>query len=365
VMAFRKALLAATVLAFPAAAQAQQASGFYIGLGLGLNWLQDSDISLNLAGSALPRGGTASFNPAPAIVGSFGYAYGNGLRGEIEVSYRVNDVDSVTGFGNANGAVTSQGKVRNYGVMLNGFYDFDLGAASWIQPYIGAGVGVMRHNYESVLQTRTVAPADVVAVIGSEWLFGYQAIVGAAFPVPSIGPGLSLTAEYRLMGTLDGSVEANRTSAGTVRRGDADVQNLNHAIFVGIRQMLYTPPPAAPAVAPAAAPVPSRSFIVFFDFDRSNLTDRARQIVAEAAQNAQRAETTRIEVSGHADRAGTVQYNQRLSERRAQTVAAELERNGVPRSAMFIQAFGETRPLVPTADGVREPQNRRVEIVLR
>ena len=70
-------------------------------------------------------------------------------------------------------------------------------------------------------------------------------------------------------------------------------------------------------------------------------------------------------MAGHADRSGTPQYNQRLSQRRADAVAAELVRRGVPRNAMAIQAFGESRPLVPTADGVREPQNRRVEIVLR
>ena len=111
-------------------------------------------------------------------------------------------------------------------------------------------------------------------------------------------------------------------------------------------------------------PAAPRTYLVFFDFDRADLTDRARQIIGEAATNS-RTGTTRIEVSGHADRSGTPQYNQRLSERRAAAVAAELERRGIARSAMTIQAFGESRPLVPTADGVREPQNRRVEIVLR
>ena len=46
-------------------------------------------------------------------------------------------------------------------------------------------------------------------------------------------------------------------------------------------------------------------------------------------------------------------------------VAGELTRNGIGRDEITVQAFGESRPLVPTADGVREPQNRRVEIVLR
>jgi len=112
-------------------------------------------------------------------------------------------------------------------------------------------------------------------------------------------------------------------------------------------------------------PGPARSFLVFFDFDRADLTPRAREIIAQAAQASRSQQTTRIEVAGHADRSGTPQYNQGLSQRRANNVAAELVRNGVPRGAISVAAFGESRPLVPTADGVREPQNRRVEIVLR
>jgi outer membrane protein OmpA-like peptidoglycan-associated protein len=76
-------------------------------------------------------------------------------------------------------------------------------------------------------------------------------------------------------------------------------------------------------------------------------------------------QSTRIEVAGHADRSGSPQYNMGLSRRRADNVAAELVRQGISRNEIAVTAFGETRPLVPTADGVREPQNRRVEIVLR
>ncbi len=124
--------------------------------------------------------------------------------------------------------------------------------------------------------------------------------------------------------------------------------------------------PVAVAQQPAPAqPAIARTYLVFFDWDRADLTDRARQIIAEAAANAPRVQTTRIEVAGHADRSGTPQYNQRLSRRRADNVAAELVRQGVSRNIISIEAFGESRPLVPTADGVREPQNRRVEIVLR
>jgi outer membrane protein OmpA-like peptidoglycan-associated protein len=74
---------------------------------------------------------------------------------------------------------------------------------------------------------------------------------------------------------------------------------------------------------------------------------------------------TRIEVNGYTDTSGKPQYNQRLSVRRAQVVAAELAKDGVPQSAITIQGFGETHLLVSTGPGVREPQNRRVEIIIR
>jgi len=104
---------------------------------------------------------------------------------------------------------------------------------------------------------------------------------------------------------------------------------------------------------------------VFFDWDRADLTERARQIVAEAAQASTHVQTTRIEVNGYTDLSGTPSYNQQLSVRRAKSVETELVRDGVAASEIAIKGFGESNPLVQTAKGVREPQNRRVEIILR
>ena len=70
-----------------------------------------------------------------------------------------------------------------------------------------------------------------------------------------------------------------------------------------------------------------------------------------------------IQVTGYADRSGSPGYNQRLSERRANNVANALTQAGVPRQQMAVSGRGENDNRVPTADGVREPQNRRVEIV--
>ena len=88
---------------------------------------------------------------------------------------------------------------------------------------------------------------------------------------------------------------------------------------------------------------------MFFDWDKAALTDRARAIVKEAADNSTRVQVTRIEVNGYTDTSGTPRYNQGLSLRRARTVAAELVRDGVPQNAINIQGLGETNLLVPLA----------------
>jgi iron complex outermembrane receptor protein len=119
----------------------------------------------------------------------------------------------------------------------------------------------------------------------------------------------------------------------------------------------YTPPPVQ-AVAPAP-----RSYLVFFDFNKSDLTPQAVQIVNQAAANAGPAKVTRLTVTGHTDTVGSDAYNMRLSRRRAESVAAQLEKDGIPSSEIEIVAKGKRDLLVPTADGVKEPQNRRVQIV--
>ncbi|MBM3488240.1 MAG: OmpA family protein, partial [Alphaproteobacteria bacterium] len=102
----------------------------------------------------------------------------------------------------------------------------------------------------------------------------------------------------------------------------------------------------------------------FFDFDSARLTDQARNIIRQAADAARRDGYARIDLTGHADRSGSDRYNLRLSQRRADAVKAELQRLGIRPNEIQTAARGESQPLVQTADGVREPHNRRVEIVI-
>ena len=362
-MSLKKALLAATILSLPLAAQAQPVSGLYIAGGGGFNWTQSTQIDLANVNTAAGRAGKVEFDKGYAVLGSIGFGFGNGLRLEAEGNLRDNDIDNLR----LNGLSTlgqQAGRVRNYGAMGNVLFDINI-AGFPVVPYVGVGAGYVWTDYDGV---RGTANNVRVTINDTDSNFAYQGILGVAF---NLGvPGLALTAEYRFLGTLSPDLTAttrNATTGAVLGRTRVEVDNYNHSALIGLRYAFNAPRPApVPVAAPvAAAPAPARTYLVFFDFDRADLTDRARQIIAEAASAVNSTGTTRIEVAGHADRSGTPQYNQRLSQRRAEAVAAELSRRGVSRSAMSIQAFGESRPLVPTADGVREPQNRRVEIVLR
>jgi len=103
-------------------------------------------------------------------------------------------------------------------------------------------------------------------------------------------------------------------------------------------------------------------FIVFFAWDRANITPVAREVIENVAEVYEEGDPARLILAGHADTSGPADYNVGLSERRARAVAAELVNLGVPEEALDIEWFGETMPRVETGDGVREPQNRRVEI---
>ncbi len=101
---------------------------------------------------------------------------------------------------------------------------------------------------------------------------------------------------------------------------------------------------------------------VYFEFDSAELTPQGRAAIAAAARDLQRSRVSQIEVAGHTDRAGTEGYNAALSNERARAVAEELAALGVPPNRIRTQGLGESEPVVPTPDGVPQPQNRRAVI---
>ena len=120
------------------------------------------------------------------------------------------------------------------------------------------------------------------------------------------------------------------------------------------------PPPPPPQACPGDLP----------GIDRRHIgipieENHAGQTAAFVARNAGPCGWSSFGATGHADRSGSDAYNVELSRRRAEAVASLLASAGIPRASITTDARGEEQPRVPTADGVREPQNRRVEITVR
>ena len=348
-------LSAALIALLPFAAQAQSKSGVYVSLGAGWNKLLDADVKNN------GITGKATFDDGYAVLGAVGYAYGNGFRTEFEAGYRNNQLKSLqVGAVRAN----DKGSYSAMSGMANLIYGMDFGS---ISPYIGVGAGVARLG----LDTNTTS---LGRISDQDMQFAYQGIAGIAF---GITDNVKLDLGYRYFATTRPSFAAGNLNTtgptGSTIRGEYNA----HTLLLSVRYEFGAPPPAPPAAAPAAAPPPppppppppapaiQRAFIVFFDFDRADITPEASRIIKQAAETAKRGSVPRIVVTGHTDLSGSVAYNQRLSERRAEAVRQALVKEGLTAGAISTVGRGKTQPLVPTADGVREPQNRRAEIVLQ
>ncbi len=367
-MRLKNAVVAATLIAAPLSSQAQPAgpspvTGLYISLGAGANILQDEHL-VNATGTA--ANSALRSRIGPVAVAALGYGLGNGLRLELEGDYRNNRFSQGRGFGFP---AAAGGNEVKYGPMLNVIYDLTgFGPFTYVAPYAGVGVGYQWAQFDKV---HAYGPTGFPRIDSGDTrgALAYQAIIGAVVPFQFL-PALATTIEYRFQGLAHRNYDFTATTVpGSTTAGRLKFGNdFNHALLIGVRYNFGAPAPAAPtAPMPAAAPAPAaaRSYLVFFDWDKATLTDRARAIVKEAAENSTRVQYTRLEVNGYTDTSGKPSYNQGLSLRRARAVAGELVRNGVPQNGISVQGLGDTQLLVPTGAGVREPQNRRVEIIIR
>ncbi len=360
--------LAAICLNLPVCAHAQSVTGPYVGLGAGTSILVPEKFTYEELGVS----GKTHYRPDYAGVGYIGFGFGDGFRIQLDGDYMRNTAHS-TDIENDGAIYRTTGAERKYGGMVNVFYDIAVTRLP-IYPYIGGGAGYQLGTYNRDLSTDFGGGNDLTTS-GTQGSLAYDAIGGVAFPVPMV-PGLSFTAEYRFMmltharGYL-GSAEFPGIYDGPVSKVKVGQQS-SHTILLGLRYQLFNPPPPAPTptVAPlvpvaAPAPTPAKTYLVFFDWDKYSLSPRALDIISQAASDSKTAQTTTIDVSGYTDTSGSPHYNEGLSWRRARAVAAQLVADGVSQSEIETHGYGETHLLVPTGPGVREPQNRRVQIVLK
>ncbi|HEX3954376.1 MAG TPA: OmpA family protein [Stellaceae bacterium] len=285
-----------------------------------------------------------SFSDKYNVGGRAGYEWGP-WRFEEEFRFQQNGDTraSIAGAG-----IGTNGNRNAYAFMTNAIYDFTFG---WpVTPHIGAGIGAVNlHDSWGIPKVGTVAHS-------SDTEFGYQAIAGIRY---NINPALAFDIDYRYLATTDASFHS---AVGPTYTSGYSTHSL--VASLSLRFGAAPPPPVAAPPLPPPPPVASHTvYLVFFDWDKDTITPEGMQIVRQAADKFKMGGSVTIQVTGYTDRSGSPGYNQRLSERRANNVANAMARMGVPRQAMAVSGRGENDNRVPTAPGVREPQNRRVEIV--
>ena len=288
-----------------------------------------------------------------------GYAFQNGFRLEGELGHRFNQIDATP-------TIDAGGDVHAWSAMANLFYDFNRGGQ--LEPYIGVGVGAARLNY-NLNDHSSLAYAE-----GEDTVLAYQGMVGFAV---GLGEHWDVDVGYRYFVANGAGLDARRTtgnSALVVTPFSPDADYEHQALTVGLRYQFAAPapppPPPPPPLPPppppppVAAACPTSEFVVYFEWDRSNLNQAALETIDAAVNRARQCNVGGVVVVGHTDTSGSPTYNQGLSERRASVVRDALVARGIAAGSIQSQARGETDLARATRDGVREPLNRRTAVTI-
>ena len=204
-------------------------------------------------------------------------------------------------------------------------------------------------------QSRFLIPLEVPDQFRSQLADGRGRLVtalngGAAERAPAVAARAQVSYDCWVNGMEDNwQAAANGTCRQQFETAMTQLENRRAAV-------------TEPSATAAAAPSTAREFRVYFDFNEAQLGPDARQILDRIAQQAKQDPKLRIVVVGKADRTGSDAYNLTLSQRRADAVRQLLVQAGVPDGNIDARWVGEREPPVPTAQGVREPRNRVVEI---
>jgi OOP family OmpA-OmpF porin len=336
-MGFKKLLVgtvaaSALLAAATAANAAPERHGWYTNFEAG--WVHVND-------TGLP--GVAGFQAIEyqsgwgALLG-FGHSFDNNLRLEFEGGYRNNDADET------NNLPALDGELTEYTAMLNMIYDAPI-ASRWLLN-LGAGAGIDIARYD-----------DRFAREDTDTQMAIQGIVGLTH---RLSDHWDLAVTYRYLWAED-----MEYTIGGVR---SEFEVAKHNVMIGFRYGYDDPPAPAlpePPAPPPVTPPPPKQFIIFFGFNKCNITAEADAVLSEAASAAKSSGSASVRIVGHTDTVGSSAYNQKLSECRADAAKANLVGKGVSDGAISTSGKGEAELMVQTGDGVKEPQNRRATVDLQ
>ena len=351
---------------------AQAGDGPYIGVEDGLNWESPQDYRND--GSVIDR---LHFNRgwAAGLIG--GYSFANGLRPELELDYRRNNL-------NHDEFAPAGGNDNADSVLANLWYDFKApsGLFSVVHPYLGGGAGAVRSYYHDA----TLDGAGIASDYATE--FGYQAGAGVGFDVT---PRLTLSVDYRHLWINRGSFHDTFTAPLDVEQrylGNTALLSMRYSFGAPPAVVAVAPPPPPPPPPPAPPPPPPPVVVapapcnapagfqvdanchiieqkvvvraVDFEYNSVQLTGPAQQTLDQVASALAAQPELTVEIQGYTDSTGPAAYNLKLSQRRAESVKQYLIGKGVNGSTLTARGYGKANPVASNGTAEGRAQNRRV-----
>ena len=288
-----------------------------------------------------------------ALFGSIGYGLTERWRVEIEGGYRSNDIDNLfeesPTYSSGVTYVTRDvdGDLREFSLMANVMYDAPISEKMSLT--VGGGIGADHVDFDD-------------GYYGSDesWNFAYQGIIGLNY---DIGAQSQLFVRYRYFVVPDPELSFESVTVP----GHFCCQNFDdiekHTGTIGFRYFFAGAPVVVPPTpTPTPTPPVTKQFIVFFGYNKCNITAEADRVLSEAAATAKATGSGSVIIVGHTDTSGSAAYNQRLSDCRANAPNYHLVDKGIGAGQISASGRGEAELMVQTADGVKEPQNRRATI---
>ena len=352
-------LAGAALLAFCLPADAHQLRGTYAAIEAGASWIGNDERffqdSIFTTSDFIYDEYRGEFDRGWALFGSIGYAFENRIRVELELGYRDNDFDQL--YDSSSSPIDSGGGLSEFSIMANLLYDIPLGKRWSVS--LGGGVGMDRANLK----------VDTLDFDDSDWRFAYQGIAGVNY---AIGERTQLFLNYRFLHVDAPEFSWYEDVTPGITHRTIFLSDINkQSVSLGLRFAFNGPdaPPPPPVVTPPPPPPPPPpmpdQFVVFFGFNKSNISGEAMQVITDAAATAKEKGSASIVIIGHTDSSGSDAYNEALSLRRATAVKGALVNLGIAEDKISPTGKGETELLVQTGDGVKEPQNRRATIDLK
>lgn len=367
----RKYAIAAALVTTAISSSAMARDGqWYAGLEGGATIVEDTDLTIYNS-SSVTSGATIDNDYGYDFDAIIGYDFGM-FRLEAEAAWKEADPETMTGGGflipNRTGttstlttaAYDSAGDTNTLSFMINGLLDF--GDDDGLQGFVGAGAGIARTNIHNQINSTAGNWVD-----DSDTGFAWQALAGLRAPISG---NWDAGIKYRFF---------NQSGIDLVSTAGQDIEtkvrshSLMGSLIYNFGAPEVAPPPqvVVPVEPPKPIPVPppvkpqpcqTGPYIVFFDLDKSDITPQAAAVLDQAVAAYRNCGNARVMLGGYTDRSASVPYNLKLAARRNTSVQNYMQGRGIAAGAFSATAYGEADPRVPTADGVREPQNRRVQI---